>query len=216
MKWFALSLLLLALQLNANTINTEEDNPYFDQEVEARGYGIQAEGMTWDVEPFQDDRLWEVFHTDNPIFNDVLMQTQYHAGDVPYVWGGDSWEKGIDCSHYTRRIYLDAGVDYGPYIVTQTMKGIHNNRYFQEVSYEDARPGDLMVYGYKSLFTKKWHGHVVILVDKDYRSSYGKKGLVAGSHGKVGVEFVSYVGFPNFYRYPFYKLRKILRVKDAQ
>ncbi len=171
-------------------------------------------GLTWDVLPFDPTRLYDLYHTDNDIFNDVMMQTTKHIG-VPYVWGGDSWNIGIDCSHYTRHIYRDAGVDYGPYRVTKQLKDIDENRYFKAVSWEDARPGDLLVYGYTNLFTGKWHGHVVILIDKNYSSFFAKHGLVMGSHGKVGVQFITYFGFPNFYRFPFYRLRKILRVKDA-
>lgn len=211
-----LTFIILSVSSITFANNQELDDPFFQQELHARGYDIQAEGLTWDVEPFQDSVLYDVFHTEDEIFNDVMMQTQtLHIG-VPYVWGGNSWKKGIDCSHYTRKIYQDAGVNYGPYQVTYTLKKIKENKYFKEVSYKNAKPGDLMVYGYNSMFSKKWHGHIVILIDKHYRSSHWKKGLVSGAHGKVGVQFVSYNGFPNYYRYPFYKLRKILRVKDAQ
>lgn len=209
-----LSTLFYALNIFA-ILSTEENNdPYFQQELELRGYDQQHKGLTWDVEPFQDQILYDVFHTENQIFNDVLMQTQTHIG-VPYVWGGNSWTKGLDCSHYTRKIFQDVGIDYGPYIVTATMKNINNSKHFHEVSYADALPGDMLVYGYKSLFSRQWHGHVVILIDKHYRSSHGKSGLLAGAHGKVGVQFISYNGFPNFFRYPFYRLKKILRVKGV-
>lgn len=175
-------------------------------------YGLSERGKGWDVEPFQDHILLKVFGTDNQLFNEVLMESQSHV-DLPYVWGGYSWENGVDCSHFTYKIFKDVGLDYGKYYTTKTMTAVKNNEYLVEVPRSEMRPGDMLVYGYTNIFTKKWSGHVVILIDKDYSSTNGRKGLAVGSHSGVGVQFISYDGFPKYFKYPFYKLRKVLRVK---
>ena len=56
-----------------------------------------------------------------------------------------------------------------------------------------------------------WHGHVVILVDAGF-SAGGRRGLVVGSHGDLGVEFLTYDGFPDYFRERTITLRNVLRV----
>ncbi|HCR31106.1 MAG TPA: hypothetical protein DIV79_13925 [Opitutae bacterium] len=82
----------------------------------------------------------------------------------------------------------------------------------ESVPFEDARPGDLLVYGYRD-DKKRWHGHVVILVDK-YGHATGHKGLVLGAHGGdvMAVQFVTFEGYEeNYFKNPRMSLRNVLR-----
>tara|TARA_Y100001934_G_scaffold272413_1_gene360640 strand:+ start:11709 stop:12038 length:330 start_codon:yes stop_codon:yes gene_type:complete len=79
-----------------------------------------------------------------------------------------------------------------------------------------ARLGDLLVYGCR--VGKKWHGHVVILIDHHGKIS-GHKGLVLGAHGgRVNVvQFVTFGGYEQgCFKKPKMKLCNVLRVIDAR
>lgn len=64
---------------------------------------------------------------------------------VPYVYGGSSLKTGVDCSGFTMAVYAHFGISLPHYDGDQESYGT-------AVSYEDARPGDLIFYG----------GHVAI------------------------------------------------------
>lgn len=66
---------------------------------------------------------------------------------VPYVWGGTSPGKGLDCSGLTMTAYQDAGVDLPRKSNQQTVGA-------EVPSEEDLLPGDLVV----------WSGHVAMVI----------------------------------------------------
>ena len=51
-------------------------------------------------------------------------------------------EVETDCSHFTNEIYRRAGIDF-PYVPTSLMRCLE---YFKEVSIDEAKPGDLILY----------------------------------------------------------------------
>ena len=51
-------------------------------------------------------------------------------------------EVETDCSHFTNEIYRRAGIDF-PYVPTSLMRCLE---YFKEVSMDEAKPGDLILY----------------------------------------------------------------------
>lgn len=57
----------------------------------------------------------------------------------PYVWGGTSLTEGADCSGFVQSVYAHFGVS-----LPRTTYEMENSGY--EVSYEDALPGDLILY----------------------------------------------------------------------
>lgn len=63
----------------------------------------------------------------------------------PYVWGGKDPNTGADCSGFTSYVYAHFGISIPSYSYSQRSVG-------QEVSYENAKPGDLICYA----------GHVAI------------------------------------------------------
>ena len=58
----------------------------------------------------------------------------------PYVWGGTSLTKGADCSGFVLSIYQKYGIELPHYSKSQS-------NYGTEISYKDAKPGDLLFYG---------------------------------------------------------------------
>lgn len=145
------------------------------------------------------------------LWKDSLLMLSTIRQGVPYDWGGDSWISGIDCSHFTRKVMQEVGNYYHNYMTTHSLKSVRNSNGLISVPIDEATQGDLLVYGYYNS-EGKWSGHVVILVDAEYFDGQFR-GLVVGSHGGgAGVRFITFNGFPDFYRQPHLKLRNVLRV----
>jgi hypothetical protein len=140
---------------------------------------------------------------------DTAMQIGLVRRGVPYKWGGDNWVDGLDCSHFTRKIFDIGGTGYSRYMTTAQLRDHVSGDGLSMVEPHAMRPGDLLVYGYED--DEGWHGHVVVLIDASYNHPSGLRGLVLGSHGSIGVQFVSYPGFPEYYREPHITLRRVLR-----
>jgi len=60
---------------------------------------------------------------------------------VPYVWGGTDPNVGMDCSAFTQRAYKDMGIDIPRSSYAQANVGT------AVASIDDAKPGDLLIYG---------------------------------------------------------------------
>lgn len=129
---------------------------------------------------------------------------------TPYLWGGDDWVRGIDCSHFTRKVYELAGTGYTQMMTTKELSTLTDANGLKQIPLSEARRGDLLVYGEIDA-AGAWHGHVVILVDRAFGYG-GHTGLVLGSHGGVGVQFLTVRGFPEYWREPAIQLRNVLRV----
>jgi cell wall-associated NlpC family hydrolase len=134
---------------------------------------------------------------------------------VPYKWGGSDLAKGIDCSNFTWLLYREIGAPYAKYHRTAVLARWKDGDGLAPVPFDEARIGDLLVYGHfrNPERRRRWHGHVVILIDKE-GSLTGHRGLVLGAHGsEVGsVQFVTYRGFDEgYYKEPKMTLRNVLR-----
>ncbi|MEM9158729.1 MAG: NlpC/P60 family protein [Verrucomicrobiota bacterium] len=152
----------------------------------------------------------------NSVIRRVIEEAKPTIG-VPYVWGGTKLQKGIDCSNYTWQLYRSAGFNYERFLGTMVMSRLQDSYGLRTVSFEEAVPGDLLVYGYRDA-SNKWHGHVVILVDKD-GSLTGRKGLMLGAHGRPvnAVQFVTSDGFEKgYFKQPKMKLCNVLRVESRR
>jgi cell wall-associated NlpC family hydrolase len=150
----------------------------------------------------------------NPVLKPLLDKAKPFIG-VPYKWGGTHIEKEIDCSNFTWQLFRSVGNSYERFLSTRTLAVLKERDGLRKVSSAASRPGDLLVYGYRD--GKKWHGHVVILIDKQGKIS-GHKGLVLGAHGgKVNaVQFVTFRGYEKgYFRNPKMKLRNVLRVGES-
>lgn len=71
---------------------------------------------------------------------DVIRVAESHMGG-PYVYGGNSWENGIDCSHFVTRVLQEAGVYDGGYMTSYGWAD-----YGREVpDIEHAQAGDIVI-----------------------------------------------------------------------
>jgi len=127
-----------------------------------------------------------------------------------YQWGGTNLDSGIDCSNFTWQLYQKIGHPYDRFLGTQFMSRIYRNGALSTATFQEAQPGDLLIYGYTK--NKKWYGHVVILIDKDGERS-GIKGLTLGAHGGDinAVQYITYQGFnSSYFKHPQMKLVNVL------
>lgn len=69
----------------------------------------------------------------------VAKAVQVMKNGTPYVWGGNSLSKGIDCSGLVQQIYRQLGVSVPRTTYEQAKNG-------KRVSVSEARPGDLVFY----------------------------------------------------------------------
>lgn len=68
----------------------------------------------------------------------VIEYAQRWLGN-PYVFGGTSLTKGIDCSGFTMKVMAQFGIKLSHSSKAQSREG-------REISYKDAQPGDLLFY----------------------------------------------------------------------
>ncbi len=61
---------------------------------------------------------------------------------TPYVWGGDSLTKGIDCSGYVKKIYAKFGIE-----TPRNSRAMAKEYAANEISIDELKPGDLIFYG---------------------------------------------------------------------
>lgn len=98
---------------------------------------------------------------DDEAVNALIEEGEKYIG-MAYVWGGSSPATGFDCSGFVCWVYTNSGVYNLP---RTTAQELYNQ--CTEVSYEDAKPGDLV------FFTKTFDGavntvsHVGIYVGDD-------------------------------------------------
>jgi hypothetical protein len=70
---------------------------------------------------------------------DVVAEARKYLG-LPYVWGGTSIEKGVDCSGLVQSVYKSLGYDLPRVSADQARSGT------AVASMADARPGDLIAW----------------------------------------------------------------------
>ena len=146
-----------------------------------------------------DMNLFTQYRTNNIHLNTLLYLAMIRQG-TPYLWGGRNWLRGVDCSGFTMKIFNDIGVYYKNFQTTHILRRVKKTNGYYRIPIEEATAGDMLVYG--SYKDREWNGHVVILIDPNFRHG-DFAGLVVGSHGnEVGVRFISYKGFPDYYRHP--------------
>ena len=80
----------------------------------------------------------------------VIVAAAYSQLGVPYVWGGSTPGKGLDCSGLTQYCYRQAGIRISHYTEDQKSE-------LRQIPISQARPGDIL---YR-------HGHVAIYIGDD-------------------------------------------------
>lgn len=77
--------------------------------------------------------------------NSIVEEAEKYVGWLPYVWGGTDLSSGVDCSGFVCAVYERFGIN---------LWGLRTELIYagREVSLEEARPGDIIVY----------YGHVAL------------------------------------------------------
>jgi gamma-D-glutamyl-L-lysine dipeptidyl-peptidase len=106
-----------------------------------------------------------------PIADNIERTGKYLLG-VPYLWGGTS-TKGVDCSGFTKTVYLLNGQQLSRDANQQAEEG---KSVEAGVNFENLKKGDLLFFGRKAENGKTEHiAHVgLYLGNKDYIHSSGK------------------------------------------
>jgi len=76
----------------------------------------------------------------------IITEAKKHLG-LKYVWGGLSLTKGADCSGFCCAIFAKCGFDLLD--IGRSSYTLAGSSYGRKVSYEDAKPGDLVFYKLK-------------------------------------------------------------------
>ena len=118
-------------------------------------------------------------HTTSVSGSAVVQYALNFVGN-PYVWGGKDPHTGADCSGFTSYVYGHFGISIPSYSYAQRSVG-------QEVSYENAQPGDLICYA----------GHVAIYM--------GNGQIVHAKGTAYGI-----VGYDNATYRPIITVRRVL------
>ncbi|WP_304942129.1 C40 family peptidase [Vallitalea guaymasensis] len=85
----------------------------------------------------------------------------------PYVWGGNSLTKGVDCSGFTQQVMKKFGIS-----ISRTSRSQINNGY--RVSKNDLLPGDLVFFGYRNRIS-----HVALYI--------GNNQVIHANNRKTGI-----------------------------
>ena len=105
-----------------------------------------GDGYVYDTETdtVTDTNTGEVYSGDS----DIVAYARQFVGVTPYSWGGNSYETGMDCSHFVWNVLKDTGAYDGDYV---TSDGFLNLGEAVD-GLENAQAGDVIVY----------NGHVAI------------------------------------------------------
>ena len=106
--------------------------------------------------------------------SDVRVELVQYAKQFlgnPYVWGGTSLTKGVDCSGYTMQIYKKFGISLPHYSVSQSKMGT-------KIKLSEAKPGDLVFYDKNGVIN-----HVAIYI--------GNNQVIHASNPKSGIKISS-------------------------
>jgi cell wall-associated NlpC family hydrolase len=101
----------------------------------------------------------------------------------PYVWGGTSLTRGVDCSGFTMQVYAHYGISLPHHSASQPSYG-------KRISASQAQPGDLFFYGSGSI------NHVGIYIGngKIVHASNARTGItISSAYYRTPVCVVSYL-----------------------
>lgn len=79
---------------------------------------------------------------------DIVNYARQFVGKTPYAWGGNSYETGMDCSHFVWNVLKDTGAYDGDYVTSDGFLNLGE----PVDGLENAQAGDVIVY----------NGHVAI------------------------------------------------------
>lgn len=105
-----------------------------------------GDGYVYDTESdtVTDTNTGEVYSGDA----DIVNYARQFVGKTPYAWGGNSYETGMDCSHFVWNVLKDTGAYDGDYVTSDGFLNLGE----PVDGLENAQAGDVIVY----------NGHVAI------------------------------------------------------
>ena len=105
-----------------------------------------GDGYIYDTESdtVTDTNTGEVYSGDT----DIVNYARQFVGKTPYAWGGNSYETGMDCSHFVWNVLKDTGAYDGDYVTSDGFLNLGE----PVDGLENAQAGDVIVY----------NGHVAI------------------------------------------------------
>lgn len=105
-----------------------------------------GDGYIYDTESdtVTDTSTGEVYNGDT----DIVNYARQFVGKTPYAWGGNSYETGMDCSHFVWNVLKDTGAYDGDYVTSDGFLNLGE----PVDGLENAQAGDVIVY----------NGHVAI------------------------------------------------------
>lgn len=100
-----------------------------------------------------------------------IVGTAYSLLGSPYVSGGTS-PSGFDCSGFTQYVYAQNGVYISRSTKTQVYDGV-------EISYADAQPGDILLWGYSNGYVT--HSSIYVGNDQMIHAANPSTGVILSS-----------------------------------
>lgn len=135
--------------VSENTSEIQEDyseNYEYAPEVETENQYDVGDGYIYDTttDTVTDTNTGEIYSGDS----DIVAYARQFVGVTPYVWGGNSYTSGMDCSHFVYNVLKDTGAYNGEYVTSDGFANLGT----EVDGLENAQAGDVIVY----------NGHVAI------------------------------------------------------
>lgn len=111
-------------------------------------------------------------------FHHELLHATVQLGKIPYRFGGNDEDVGLDCSSYIQKIYDYVGIT----LPRSTRDQVNDNR-FETVKLSERNSGDLIFF--KNTY-RRGVSHVGIFIDKHFfaHASSGDKQIVIENFDK--------------------------------
>lgn len=105
-------------------------------------------------------------------FHNELLLATVELGKIPYRFGGNDQDLGLDCSSYIQKIYENVGIS----LPRSTREQVNDHR-FETVKLSERNSGDLIFF--KNTY-RKGVSHVGIFIDNHFfaHASSGDKQIV--------------------------------------
>lgn len=111
-------------------------------------------------------------------FHHELIQATVELGKIPYRFGGNDQDVGLDCSSYIQKIYENVGIE-----LPRSARDQVNDGRFETVKLAQRNSGDLIFF--KNTY-RRGVSHVGIFIDEHYfaHASSGDKQIVIENFDK--------------------------------
>ena len=138
--WYPLSVGEIDGWVSGKYITTETAYSYGETKEEEEKRIAEEERKEQEAEEQQAAEAAASSVTGTDVSGQAVIDYACQFVGSPYVWGGTSLTNGADCSGFVQSVYAHFGVS-----LPRTTYDMVNSGY--AVSYEEAQPGDLILYG---------------------------------------------------------------------